>query len=82
MITFTRAPLCHTLHKSAVRYGSDTGTRADCGHSSQCLCLYQHVSEPSQKRLSEAFIQRSVMPHQIQVHLNKLECRGKVHLFQ
>ncbi len=28
------------------------------------LGLYQHVSEPSQKRLSKAFIQRSVMPHQ------------------
>ncbi len=28
------------------------------------LGLYQHVSEPSQKRLSEAFTQRSVIPHQ------------------
>ncbi len=34
------------------------------GRSSQCLGLYQHVSEASQKWLSKAFIQRSVMPHQ------------------
>ncbi len=49
------------LHKSAARHGSDTGTGADHGRSSQCLCC---VSEPSQKRLYEPFIQRSVMPHQ------------------
>ncbi len=29
------------------------------------LGLYQHVSEPSQKRLSNAFIQRSVMPQRL-----------------
>ncbi len=32
MIAFTR------LHKSAARHGSHTGTGADCGCSSQCLC--------------------------------------------
>ncbi len=30
-----------TLHTSAVQCGSDTATEADCGHSSQCLYLFQ-----------------------------------------
>ncbi len=33
MIAFTRALLCMSL-----RHGSDMGTGADCGRSSQCLC--------------------------------------------
>ncbi len=37
----------------------DTGQLAEL-----VLGLYQHVSELSQKQLSKAFIQRSVMPHQ------------------
>ncbi len=60
MIAFSRAP----------RHGSDTGTGADRGRSLVNACVgfipVQHISEPSQKRLSEAFIQRSVMLHQRQ----------------
>ncbi len=54
MIAFTRA--IAALHKSVVRNGSDM--------SMLVLGLYQHVSEPSQKWLSKAFIERSVMPYQ------------------
>ncbi len=45
---------------SRLRHGNRSWSRPL--ESMLVLGLYQHVSEPSQKRLSKAFIQRSVMP--------------------
>ncbi len=58
MMAFTRAPLCTSLQRvTAQEPELIAATRVNA-------CLYQHVSEPSQKRLSKPFIQCSVMPHQ------------------
>ncbi len=45
---------------------SHAGTGADRGRSSQCLCWVYTARFWTVQRLSKAFIQRSVMPHQRQ----------------
>ncbi len=56
-----------------MRYISDTGTGADPAARVNA-CLYQHVSEPSQKQLSKAFVQRSVRQHQRLSKRKKEKC--------
>ncbi len=53
------AQVCGVLR---LRHGNRSWSRPL--ESMLVLGLYQHVSEPSQKRLSKVFIQQSVMPHQ------------------
>ncbi len=53
---------CYVTFITPLRHGNRSWSRPL--ESMLVLGLYQHVSEPSQKRLSKAFIQRSVMPHQ------------------
>ncbi len=58
-LAFSSSQVCGT---SWFRHGNPSWSRPL--ESMLVLGLYQRVSEPSQKWLSKAFIQRSVMPHQ------------------
>ncbi len=66
MIAFTHALLCTSLLRVTAQTREPELIAAAWVSACVGFKLYQHVSEPSQKRPSKGFIQRSVMPHQRQ----------------